>query len=168
MSSNTNLAPTGQLSGINLIQPSTYWIQNRFNNGAYIPPVQTRYGYSSGNYIGGRINHAYNYNVDINGLHQPAGVAPNYNRNWRTVATGMDNAGGTYSNIFKHDLSRVPRGSTPAENLTGMIDKRKLGLSNDDLYYNNAAAPPPPPQSAMYRIDKNIGRSTMLAEGLLN
>ena len=130
MSRNIIQVPQGQVSGIQLIQPSEYSIQQRFNNGAFVP---TRTGYDTGNFVGGRFNWQKNKNIDINGLSQPVGTIQDpTGHTYMNNVTGLDSMyGGTYSTRLKADLSHyIP--STSMYNLIGFTDYRQINPMNEE------------------------------------
>lgn len=156
MSRQETLAPRGQLTGNEMIQESSDWIQSRYNNGGYIPTMSNQ---GSANYMGGRFLRSNYRNTDINGLSQPVGVIPNVgSRNYQNNVTGMDyypqpiKGGGVTLNKLR---------TTDRFNKTGFTDPRVLGLSNDDLYRSGA-----PFGSQNYRINRSKGLYTTITNGI--
>lgn len=164
MSRNVSATPQGQVYGAQLIQPSKYAIQKRFNNGAFVPTLT---GYQSGNFIGGRHLYQTNKNIDISGLNQPVGIVPDVNsRTYKNNVTGLDPMmGGSYTTMFRRDpTKKIPM--TSEHNLTGFVDKRRIYPYNEELYAfpKNRV----PMTSEQYRRNQARGKTTTLLEGIYN
>lgn len=156
MSRQETLAPRGQLTGNEMLQESSDWIQSRYNNGGYIPTMSNQ---GSANYMGGRFLRSNYRNQDINGLSQPVGVIPNVNsRVYQNNLTGMD----IYPQIIKgKGITLNSIKWTNKYNLTGYTDPRVLGITNDKLYKSGA-----PYGSQNYRINQAKGLYTTITNGV--
>lgn len=160
MSTNITCNPSGVLKGRQLLQPSTQWIQNRYNNGGHLSTNLDRTNFMSGNYLGGRVNYGTAKNMDVNGLNQPVGVVPEVNGlTYKNNTTGLNydsvNQGGTPTTHKLHDLDDpINREVTSMYNMSGFRDPRQIYPYNEMLYqFDN-----PPVGSEAFRRENARGK----------
>ena len=156
--------PQGQVTGMQLLQPSADIMQHRFNNTTFVPTLT---GNPSANFVGrtkGAGLRQYNKNIDINGLAQPRGYIGNPKSHvYIENVTGISPMrGGSLSTGLKADLSK-PVKYTSRYNLSGFEDSRSLGLLNENLYKQKQ---PANPYTDDGRLKLARGKYTTLTAGI--